>query len=120
MTSLHHNKYLLVLLAGLLAVPGFAPFGVFPLPVLALAVLFVCWQHAQGRWQAARLGLVFGFGLFSAGIGWLYVALHDYGDMPMLLAAPAIGLFAALLALLPAAAGFLQSRLRSRLGGHRG
>ncbi|HEY6096144.1 MAG TPA: apolipoprotein N-acyltransferase [Gallionellaceae bacterium] len=120
MTSLYHNKYLQMLLAGLLAVPGFAPFGLFPLPVLALAALFVRWQHAQGRWQAARLGLVFGFGLFSAGIGWLYVALHDYGYMPMLLAAPAIGLFAAFLALLPAAAGFLQSRGRSRLGGHRG
>jgi len=91
------NKYIVAFGAGLLAVPGFAPFSLYPLTVLALAILFAQWQHARGKWMAAKLGFAFGFGLFSAGIGWLYVALHDYGGMPMLLAAIAIGLFAALL-----------------------
>jgi apolipoprotein N-acyltransferase len=114
------KKYLLVFLSGLLAVLGFAPFSLFPLSVLALAVLFVQWQHAHGKWLAARLGFVFGFGFFSAGIGWLYVALHDYGGMPMLLAAVAIGLFAALLALFPAVVGYVHARLRSKFGGREG
>jgi len=114
------NKYLLVFCAGLLAVPGFAPFFLYPLVVLALAILFVQWQRARGRWMAAKLGFVFGFGLFSAGVGWLYVALHDYGGMSMLLAALAIGLFAAVLSLFPAVAGYAQARLRSRLGGREG
>lgn len=119
MTSLYQNKYLLAFSAGLLAVLGFAPFSLVPLSVLALTLLFVQWQqHAHGRWVAARLGFAFGFGLFSAGIGWLYVALHDYGGMPLPLAAPAIGLFAALLALFPAAVGYAHARLRSLLGGH--
>ncbi len=114
------NKYLLVFCGGLLAVPGFAPFSLYPLVALALALLFVQWQHAPGKWQAARLGFAFGLGLFSAGIGWLYVALHEFGDMPMLLAAPAIAVFAALLALFPAGVGYAQARLRFRLGSRAG
>ena len=116
----HLNQYLIVFCAGLLAVPGFAPFSLFPLTVLALAILFVYWQHARGKWMAARLGWFFGFGLFSAGIGWLYVALHDYGGMPMPLAALAIALFAAFLALFPAAVGYGQARLRAKFGGREG
>ena len=114
------NKYILVFCAGLLAVLAFAPFSLYPLAVISLAILFVQWLHARGKWMAAKLGFVYGFGLFSAGIGWLSVALHDYGGMPMLLAVMAIGLFAALLALFPAIVGYAQARLRSRFGGHEG
>lgn len=114
------NKYIAVFCAGLIAVPGFAPYSLYPLTVLALAFLFERWQHARGKWTAAKLGFAFGFGLFSAGIGWLYVALHDYGGMPMPLAALAIGLFAAFLALFPAAVGYAQARLRARFGGREG
>lgn len=114
------KKYILVFGAGLLAVLAFSPFSAYPVAVVALAILFEQWQHARGKWMAARLGFAFGFGLFGAGIGWLYVALHDYGGMPMLLAAAAIALFAALLALFPAIVGYMQARLRARLGGREG
>jgi len=114
------KKYLLVFCAGLFAVPGFAPFSLYPLSVLALAILFVQWQHARGKWMAARLGFAFGFGLFSAGIGWLYVALHDYGGMPVLLASVAVAMFSAFYALFPALAGYWQAKLRSSLGGREG
>src|SRR3989338_10038397 len=70
--------------AGLLCVFGFAPFGIFVIPVLALAVLFALWGRADSPSVAAWLGFSFGLGLFVAGIGWIYVALHDYGNMPML------------------------------------
>lgn len=98
------------LLAGLSCVAGFAPFGFFPIPVVALAVLFFLWSRAASPREAARLGFAFGLGLFSAGIGWIYVALHDFGAMPMLLAAPATLLFAAFLALFTGLAGYLQAR----------
>ena len=104
------NDYGWALLAGLSCVFGFAPFGIFPIPVLALAVLFALWQRAGTPRIAAWLGFAFGLGLFSAGIGWIYVALHDYGDMPMLLALPATMLFAAFLALFTALAGYAQAR----------
>jgi len=99
------------LLAGAVCVPGFAPLGIFPLPVLALAVLFVLMHRAGSPRAAAWLGFAFGLGLFSAGISWIYVALHDYGDMPMVLAVPATLLFAAFLALFPALAGYAQARI---------
>jgi len=92
------NDYVLAfiwaLCAGVSCVFGFAPFGIFPIPVLALAVLFALWQRAGTPRIAAWLGFAFGLGLFGAGVGWIYVALHDYGDMPMLLALPATMLFA--------------------------
>ncbi|MDO8294281.1 MAG: apolipoprotein N-acyltransferase [Gallionella sp.] len=96
--------------AGLLCVFGFAPFGVFAVPVLALAALFVLWSRADSRSAAAWLGFSFGLGLFVAGIGWIYVALHDYGGMPLPLALPATLLFAAFIALFPALAGYMQAR----------
>ena len=104
------NDYVWALLAGSSCVFGFAPFGIFPIPVLALAVLFALWQRAGTPREAARMGFVFGLGLFGAGISWIYVALHDYGDMPMLLALPATMLFAAFLALFTALAGYVQAR----------
>lgn len=104
------NKYGWALFAGMSCVFGFAPFEIFPIPVLALAVLFVFWQRAGTPRIAARLGFAFGLGLFGAGISWIYVALHDYGDMPMPLALPATMLFAAFLALFTALAGYAQAR----------
>lgn len=105
------NRYGWALLAGLGCLFGFAPFGIFPIPVLALALLFALWQRAGAPRKAAWLGFYFGLGLFGAGISWIYVALHDYGDMPILLALPATALFCAFLALFSALAGYVQARI---------
>jgi len=106
------NPYLIAFIAGALAVLGFAPFDLFPLPLLALAVLFWLWSRFPRPLQAAGLGFAFGMGLFIFGIGWIYVALHVYGYMHPLLAALATALFAAVNATLPALAGYLQARCR--------
>jgi apolipoprotein N-acyltransferase len=100
----------LALLSGLSCVFGFAPFGIYPVPVLALAVLFALWLCAASPRAAAWLGFFFGLGLFNAGVGWIYIALHDYGDMPMPLALPATFLFSAFLALFTALTGYAQAR----------
>jgi len=71
------------------------------------------WQHAEDARTAAKLGYFFGLGLFGAGTGWIYVALHDYGNMPFFLALPATALFAAILAIFPALAGYAQAKLRT-------
>ncbi len=113
MNILRLNKFALVFTAGLLAVLGFAPFGLFPLTVFALTVLFIQWLCAENARSAAKIGWAFGFGLFVAGIGWIYIALHDYGDMPFLLALPATSLFAAFFALFPALAGYVQAKLHA-------
>ena len=105
------NQSILAFCAGLLAVFGFAPFSLFPLPVFALALLFTQWLRAKTARAAARIGFAFGFGLFGAGTGWIYVALHDYGDMPFLLALLATALFTAFIALFPALVGYAAHRI---------
>ncbi len=101
------------LLAGVLAVFGFAPFGMYPLTVVALLVLFRVWQRCGSAAQAARAGFIFGMGLFSFGVGWVYVALHDYGYMHPLLAITATLLFAALVSSPLALAGYVLLRIRT-------
>src|SRR5690606_15806137 len=103
---------LAALLAGAASVFAFAPFGVFPLALLSLAVLAGLLSRAQRKRDGFLLGFAWGFGAFAAGISWLFVALNRYGGMPVPLAALAIALFCVYLALYPALAGALFVRLR--------
>ncbi len=111
-----NKKYGIAFLAGAACVLGFAPFGAYPIPVLALAVLFALWHNKESPASAAKIGFAFGLGLFITGISWIYVALHDYGEMPTLLAALVTLLFAAFIALLPALAGYLQAIFKASNG----
>lgn len=88
--------------AGALSVPAYAPLSLFPLAILAFAVLAWCVSRAADRRDAVLAGFAFGLGLFTCGIGWIFVALHRFGAMPAWLAAPVTLLFAAYLALFPA------------------
>jgi len=96
-------------LLGVLTVAGFSPFDIFILPLVTLVVLFRLWIHASAR-RAAWIGFAFGMGLFGAGVNWVYVSLHDFGGMPLPVAVVVTLLFCAVLALFPAAAGWLQAR----------
>ena len=99
-------------LLGAICVLGFAPFYLFPLPLLALAVLFHQWQHAGSKRAAFLIGFSFGLGLFGFGASWVYVSLHDFGMMPLPLAVLATLLYCAFLALFPGIAGWLQAGLK--------
>ena len=100
----------LPMLLGAVSVFGFAPFQLFFLPILALASLFHLIRAASPG-EALRRGWAFGLGWFLAGVSWVYVSLHDFGMMPAPLAILATLLFAAMLALFPAAAAWLSLRL---------
>lgn len=97
-------------IAGAAAVFGFAPFDVVVLPIAALAVLFLLWHRAGSPARAAALGLAFGAGYFGAGVSWVYVSLHDFGDMPAPVAGFAVVLFCGFFALFPMAVGYAQGR----------
>jgi apolipoprotein N-acyltransferase len=56
-------------------------------------------------------GLLFGFGWFVAGVGWLFVSMHTYGLMPAPLALLALVLLAVYLGLFPAAAAWATATL---------
>lgn len=99
----------LTLIAGALTPLAFAPFGFFPLAILAPALLFLSWHDASPT-RAARRGFLYGLGCFGVGVSWVYVSLSTYGNMPPALAALAVALFVAGLSLFPAALGFTQAQ----------
>ncbi|MFO1315212.1 MAG: apolipoprotein N-acyltransferase [Burkholderiales bacterium] len=101
---------LLALGAGACAVFAFAPFGASLVTVAALATLFFLWQEAPSAREGAWQGFAFGFGLFGAGVSWVYVALETFGGMPAPVAVVATAGFVAYLALWPALAGWAVAR----------
>ena len=108
-------KYLIAFAAGLLAFLAVAPFYAFPLTVVSLALLFWLWACADGPRRAAWIGFFYGLGIYGAGISFIYVALHDYGDMNPVLSVLVTALAGAFLALFAALAGYAQARLPASL-----
>jgi apolipoprotein N-acyltransferase len=104
----------LAALAGAATVLGFAPFYLFALPIVTLAVLIVLWRRAADGRAAALIGFSFGLGFFLTGVSWVYVSLHDFGAMPALLAGILTLLFCAFLALYPAVTGWIYYALGPR------
>ena len=99
----------LALLAGGLLPLAFSPMSVYPLAVLAPALLFLLWRDVTPR-RALWRGWLFGAGVNGVGVSWVYVAIHDFGHTGMPLALFLTGLFVAFLALYPALLGYLAAR----------
>ncbi|PPC94802.1 MAG: apolipoprotein N-acyltransferase [Methylotenera sp.] len=93
------------------SVLGFAPFYLFPVSILAVAGLCLYWMRATTAWQAARIGFLFGLGMYVVGIYWIYISLHDFGQMPALFAALCTFLLCAFMALFPALVGAISIRI---------
>src|SRR6476619_37988 len=94
-------------LVGALSVFGYAPFYLFPLPILTLAVQAWLWHRALNVYHAVALGYAFGLGFFLTGTSWIYVSMHDFCGMVWPSAVLATLIFCGYFALLPAAAGWL-------------
>lgn len=95
--------------AGAGSVASFAPFSCWYLLPLLLAILFRTWLLVPER--RAGTGFAYGLGLFTVGVHWIYISLHDHGGMPAPIAGLALLGFAAFCALIPAVAGALSRRL---------
>jgi apolipoprotein N-acyltransferase len=102
--------FLLALAAGAATVFAFAPFGAAFLSPVTLGVLFLLWQREAAPRAAAWTGWAFGLGLFGAGASWVFIALQNFGGMPLALAVIATLGFVAYLAVWPAAAGWIAVR----------
>ncbi|HEV7928874.1 MAG TPA: apolipoprotein N-acyltransferase, partial [Nitrosospira sp.] len=105
-------QLILSLLLGALTVLGFAPFYLFPIPLVTLALLCHLWRKSATPFHSALLGFSFGMGMFSAGVTWIYVSLHDFGAMPAPVAVLALLFLCAYLALFPALTGWTLKQLR--------
>lgn len=71
-------RALFALAAGAAYALAFAPYGMHPVAILALAVLFELWRDATPR-QAAWRGWWFGLGMFGHGAWWVQVSIHQFG-----------------------------------------
>lgn len=110
----------IALLAGIAYVLAFSPFNFTIFAYLSLGCLFWLWLNTSTIKDAFIVGWLFGFGLFGAGVSWIYVSLTTFGGMPMLLACLAVLILVMGLAVFPAAVGLIQqlfsrSRVSTRL-----
>jgi len=92
-----------VFCAGAATVLAFAPFNLWWLAPLTLSILFHAWLKKPE--QRGLSGFAFGLGLFLVGVHWIYISLHDHGEMPAALAGLSLLAFSAFVALMPALAG---------------
>jgi apolipoprotein N-acyltransferase len=69
---------LIALAAGALTTLALAPFDLWPLAILSIALFYLGLRDLAPR-RAAGRGWCYGFGLFAAGASWVYVSIHDYG-----------------------------------------
>ncbi len=95
---------------------SFAPFALWWLAPLLLAVLFLMVEGATARERALR-GFWFGAGVFSTGTWWLYISIHDFGGVAPPIAVALCGALILLMATYLAAWGFLTAFLGSRQPG---
>jgi apolipoprotein N-acyltransferase len=76
---------LAALAAGGVSALGFAPWDLWPLTVIGVAVLFIRIERASGRGRAFWLGWLFGTAQFTVGLGWIATAFTFQDKMPPVL-----------------------------------
>lgn len=102
-------QWLLAFLCGAAVPLGFAPFGWYPVPVLALALLAGLLSGAAPR-QAIMLGWLFGLGEFGVGVSWVHISIHEFGHAGLALSIATMLLLVVYLALFPALMSWLLVR----------
>jgi len=103
-------RTLLAVAAGGLAVLAFAPFSLFPIALLSLALCYGLLNGATTR-EGFVIGLGFGIGLMGFGIFWVRISLNRYGNMDPWLAYLVTGSLIAILILFYGIAGALSAQL---------
>lgn len=78
--------HLIAMAAGALTPLALAPFDLWPLGLLSIALFYLGLREAAGRGGFWR-GWWYGFGAFAAGTSWVYVSIYEYGAAPVPLAA---------------------------------
>src|SRR5436309_8958995 len=109
------RRYGLAFLLGVLLAGALSPIDLTPLIFVAFPGLLWLDEGSRGIWASARLGYVFGFGFFVAGLYWIAAALFvDIGSFWWALPFAVLGV-PALLAFFPGAALLVTAAIGSRL-----
>lgn len=104
---------LLFIFLGALTALAFPPFKLWPLALLAPAVLLRLTHNHTPR-QAAYRGFCFGIGFFAVGVYWISISIYRYGGAPLILACGLTGVLVAYMALYPALVSYILQRWFSR------
>ncbi len=96
-------------LAGAITPLALAPFDIWPIAPLSIALLYLLLQRLSPR-QALLRGWSYGLGAFLAGTSWIYVSIHDYGAASPVLAGSLTFAFCAGVALFFALPAYLWAR----------
>jgi apolipoprotein N-acyltransferase len=97
---------------------GFAPFGWWPIALLAPAALFALIRGLPPR-RAGWTGAAFGVGLFAFGTYWLFTCLHVFGLVPVWLTLVLQIFLVAAMSLYPAALCYVANRFWLKPGATR-
>jgi len=91
MISRLHPTDALAAVSGAVLVLAFAPYHVFPLAIVCLAILFGLWQHYPQRamWQT----WLFCLGQLGFGVSWLHISFYEFSGIPLPLAVVLTALF---------------------------
>lgn len=92
---------------GILTTLSFAPYGYSYLILLAVSFFYLACQTASLT-RAFTFGFLFGMGVFTTGVWWLYVSMHDFGGADAVSAGLLVGLCSSILALFPALTAMLS------------
>jgi apolipoprotein N-acyltransferase len=101
---------LFAFLAGLASAFGFEPVGLWPLTLIAFAVLMWLLQRAPSLRRALALGWWFGVGQFVLGLNWIATSFTYQSAMPAWLGWVSVVLLSLYLAIYPAMAAGLAWR----------
>lgn len=113
LSTLRQSRFAPVLAFVLGAITPFslAPYHIWPLALVTIG-LFSELLSQQTAKQAAWRGWCFGTGLWAAGVWWLFVSLHDYGNTPTWLAILMVAFVATLMGSFTGVMGFIYSKYR--------
>jgi len=96
----------IALILGAVSATGFAPLGLWPLTLAALAGWMAIVARAASGWRALGAGWAFGVGHFLIGLNWIATAFTYQAAMPAWLGWIAVLLLALYLAVYPALAAW--------------
>ncbi|MBD1581235.1 apolipoprotein N-acyltransferase [Pseudoalteromonas sp. S16_S37] len=103
----------LALFAGFSLTFSYAPFNVWPLVILAIAIACFVTDNKTPK-QVAKYCFIFAFGWFALGISWVHVSIAQYGGLPLPVSLLLMALLCAYLALYPMCAFILASYFNNK------
>lgn len=98
---------LLAVVAGLLAPFAFAPFQLWPMMLLSLALLFVVLERSHWPFW---VGFCYALGFYGYGLSWIHVSIFEFGGVPLAVSYALVALLVFYLALFPAFACYLAAK----------